>query len=197
MLNRFRGNFLPLIDKMGALFSTISPIPSFWTLVAIGFAAIAAAIYASSSMGAHWYLASLFGGIAVLISGFFDIIDGSVARLQNRESRKGAFFDSLMDKVGETIIFIGLAASSLVNPVSCVFAIAASLLVSYSRARAESLGVEIKGIGIGERAERLLILSIIGFIPVEGAVHAAVIIVGIVASFTVFQRYIETSKHIQ
>ncbi len=71
-----------------------------------------------------------------------------------------------------------------------------SLLVSYTRARAESLGVELKGIGIGERAERLLIIAIIGMVPLRGAMEWAVIIVSIVAGITLVQRMAATSKRL-
>jgi archaetidylinositol phosphate synthase len=66
--------------------------------------------------------------------------------------------------------------------------------VSYTRARAESLGVELKGIGIGERAERLLVIAIIGMIPIAGSMQWAVIIVSIVAGMTLIQRIAVTSK---
>ncbi|HVX01577.1 MAG TPA: CDP-alcohol phosphatidyltransferase family protein, partial [Nitrososphaera sp.] len=74
------------------------------------------------------------------------------------------------------------------------------LLVSYTRARAESLGVELKGIGIGERAERMLILAIFGFIPFRGmsagngAIEWAVIIVSIVAGITLVQRIVASAR---
>lgn len=69
-----------------------------------------------------------------------------------------------------------------------------SLLVSYSRARAESLGVELKGIGVGERAERLLIVAIIGLLPFNWALEAAVIIVSVVAGITLVQRIAATAS---
>jgi archaetidylinositol phosphate synthase len=71
-----------------------------------------------------------------------------------------------------------------------------SLLVSYTRARAESLGVELKGIGVGERAERLLIIAIIGMVPLREAMEWAVIIVSIVAGITLIQRMAATSKRL-
>jgi archaetidylinositol phosphate synthase len=66
--------------------------------------------------------------------------------------------------------------------------------VSYTRARAESLGVELKGIGIGERAERLLVIAIIGMIPIAGSMQWAIIIVSVVAGMTLIQRIAVTSK---
>ena len=82
-----------------------------------------------------------------------------------------------------------------------LLAISLSLLVSYSRARAESLGVKLQGIGIGERAERLLVIAILGIIA--GVIQRielmeyAVIIVIIIAAITLIQRIIVTSKELQ
>jgi len=128
-----------------------------------------------------------------LISGFFDVVDGNVARVTKQTSKKGAFF--------EVIIFGGIAFGNLANPFWCLVALGMSLLVSYTRARAESLGVELKGIGIGERAERLLILAIIGMIPIstyqnQAGMNWAVIIVSIVAGITLVQRIVATSKEL-
>ena len=73
-------------------------------------------------------------------------------------------------------------------------AIGLSLLVSYTRARAESLGVQLQGIGIGERAERLLVIAIIGMI---GLLNYAVIIVIIIAGITFVQRMMTTARGIK
>jgi archaetidylinositol phosphate synthase len=129
-----------------------------------------------------------------LISGFLDVIDGAVARVTKHSSKKGSFLDSSFDKISEVAIFLGLAASNLAEPILCMVALSLSVLVSYIRARAESLGVELQGIGIGERAERLLIVAIIGMIPIQGAMQWAVNIVSIIAGVTLVQRMITTYK---
>ena len=72
---------------------------------------------------------------------------------------------------------LGIAVGTLASPITCMIAITLSLLVSYVRARSESLGVPLQGIGIGERAERLLLLALIGMLPLEGSSQWAVIIV--------------------
>jgi archaetidylinositol phosphate synthase len=78
-----------------------------------------------------------------------------------------------------------------------MIALSLSLLVSYVRARAESLGIELKGIGIGERAERLLIIAIIGMIPIVGGMQWAIIVVSVLAGITLIQRITITSKKLQ
>jgi len=94
----------------------------------------------------------------------------------------------VFDKISESIIFIGLAIGGLVNPIISQIAISTSLLVSYTRAKSEAVGFDLKGIGIGERAERLLLIGILGLIPVEGILQGAVILVCILAGVTLFQR---------
>ncbi len=129
-----------------------------------------------------------------MISGFFDVVDGTVARVTKSSSRKGSFLDSSLDKLSEVAVFLGLAIGDLAEPLLCMIALSLSLIVSYIRARAESLGIELKGIGIGERAERLLILAIIGMIPISGAMQWAVVIVSIIAGITIVQRMVATYK---
>ena len=149
---------------------------------------------AAPSVGLPWYYATMLGGILLLISGFFDIVDGSVAKITKQSSKKGSFLDSSFDKISEISVFLGLTIGNLVEPILCIIALSLSLLVSYIRARAESLGVDLKGIGIGERAERLLILAIIGMIPIPGTIHWALAIVSIIAGITIIQRMIATYK---
>jgi archaetidylinositol phosphate synthase len=157
---------------------------------------VAALLYASAvpSIGLVRFNAIILGGIVLLISGFFDIVDGAVARVTKSSSKKGSFLDSSLDKLSEVAVFLGLAIGDLAEPLLCMIALSLSLIVSYIRARAESLGIELKGIGIGERAERLLILAIIGMIPISGAMQWAVVIVSIIAGITIVQRMVATYK---
>ncbi|MEM2965486.1 MAG: CDP-alcohol phosphatidyltransferase family protein, partial [Candidatus Nitrosocaldaceae archaeon] len=135
-----------------------------------------------------------YGGIALLVSGFVDMIDGSVARVTKRVSKKGAFLDSTLDRVSEVAIYAGILYSNVANDMLVLVAITSSLLVSYARARAESLGIELKGIGIGERAERLLILSIasiLSIIKIE-MLNYGIALICIIAIITFIQRIIAT-----
>lgn len=67
-----------------------------------------------------------------------------------KSTTKGAFLDSNFDKISEALIFIGIAIGGLSNPILAMIALSTSILVSYLRARAESLGMELKGVGIGK-----------------------------------------------
>jgi archaetidylinositol phosphate synthase len=172
---------------------------NFWTGVGLAISIAAGIVYASHVFGLNQDYAVVIGGVLLLIAGFFDIVDGSVARVTKQMSKKGAFFDSSFDKISEVVIFAGIAFGGIADALWCLVALGVSILVSYTRARAESLGVELKGIGIGERAERMLILAIIGMIPPhsvteQSGMYWAVIIVSIVAGVTLVQRIAATAK---
>lgn len=189
MLNNFRESLRPTLEKIGSGFASTGLSPNFWTSVGLVFAFISAIIY-----GLNFEYAFIIGGIALLVSGFFDIVDGQVARITKKTSKKGAFIDSVFDKIAEVAIFLGILIGGFAEPYLVFLAITMSLLVSYSRARAESLGIKLQGIGIGERAERLLVIAIIGMI---GFMEWAVVIVIIIAAITFIQRIIVTSKSIE
>jgi CDP-diacylglycerol--glycerol-3-phosphate 3-phosphatidyltransferase len=106
----------------------------------------------------------LLGVFGVILTGLPDILDGSVARQSGRAGPRGAFFDSVCDRVADAALFIGVAwyLSETGDPQYAVLAMAVlalSMLITYERARAESLGFEARG-GLMERAERLVLLGI-------------------------------------
>jgi archaetidylinositol phosphate synthase len=189
VLNKLRQAMNPGLNRIGCLFTSTGMSPGFWTALSLILAASSGLAYMSAMfLGSNWYLSSMAGSILLLISGFFDIVDGCVARVTKQTSKKGAYLDSVFDKISESIIFIGLAIGGLANPVISLIALSISLLVSYTRAKSEAVGVELKGVGIGERAERLLLIGILGLIPLEGILQVAVILVCILAGITLFQR---------
>lgn len=192
MLNRFRRALGPLLDGIGSFFAKSGISPNFWTLASLLFAVASGLTYMSPLLaaGIGWYYPSLAGSIMLLISGFFDIVDGSVARTLKQSSKKGAFLDSILDKISESLIFIGIAVGGLASPLFCQVAISLSLMVSYARSRSESMGIELKGVGIGERAERLLSVGFLGLIPLEDSLQYAVLLVCVLAGITLCQRII-------
>lgn len=181
----------PHLEKLGSSFAATGLSPNFWTAVGLGFAFLSAVAYGLNS---QIQFAAILGGALLLISGFFDVVDGQVARVTKKVSKKGGFLDSVFDKIAEVAIFLGLLVGGFTEPYLVFLAITLSLLVSYARSRAESLGVKLQGIGIGERAERLLVIAIIGMI---GFMQYAIIIVIIIATITFIQRIAVTAKNIQ
>ncbi len=190
MLNNLRESLKPTLQNIGKTFAATGLSANFWTAVGLGFAFASAIVY-----GIHIQYSFILGGVLLLISGFFDIVDGQVARITGKTSKKGAFLDSVFDKIAEVAIFLGILVGGYSQGYLVLLAITLSLLVSYTRSRAESLGVQLQGIGIGERAERLLVIAIIGMIP--GLMYYAVIVVVIIAAITFIQRIIATAKSIK
>jgi len=199
LLNRLREKINPLTARLGTKLGTLGLSPTFWSTVGL-----VMAIASALSFGLSYQLVGivslspvLIGSIFLLISGFFDLIDGSVARATNQSTAKGSFIDSTYDKLAEIIVFIGISVGGLANPVICLIAISMSMMVSYSRAKAESLGIDLKGIGLGERAERLLVIAVMGLIPIPNSIEIGTIIVAILSSFTFLQRLHYTLKKLK
>ncbi len=116
------------------------------------------------------------GGLLVLFAGFFDMFDGAMARVLNTATTFGAFFDSTLDRYSESIILFGMLVYALQRPdlhdifwpfaheqlwmIAVIFiAVVGSLMVSYTKARAEGLGLECKT-GLLARPERVVLLAI-------------------------------------
>jgi archaetidylinositol phosphate synthase len=198
LLNKLRDSLEPSLTKLGKSFASTGLSANFWTGLGLAVSIVAGIAYSSGTFinidWTPWSFAGVIGGVLILLSGFCDIVDGSVARIKNQTTRKGAFLDSSFDKIAEIVIFAGIAYGKLADPLLCLVGLGMSLLVSYTRARAESLGGKLKGVGIGERAERMLIIAIIGMIPVREAMEWAIIVVSIVAGITSVHRIAATAK---
>jgi archaetidylinositol phosphate synthase len=189
VLNNLRGTLRPVLEKVGKGFAATGLSPNFWTVVGLVIALSAAVVY---GMGVEFGL--IIGGILLLVSGFFDMVDGQVARVTGKTSKKGEYLDSMFDKISEVAIFLGILVGGYAEPYVVLLAITLSLLVSYARAKSDLINIKLQGIGIGERAERLLVIAIIGII---GFMDYAVIIVIIIAGITLIQRMIFTTKNIK
>src|SRR6266571_7898295 len=137
--------------------NNVSPnkITTAGTLVTVA----AGAVYASGHiMTAGWIMA---------VTAFFDVIDGEVARRTGRCTVFGAFYDSTLDRVADGALMAGLTVFYATNPIHhniymmvvCLLGIVGTFLVSYTRARAEALGIDAK-VGVMQRPERIVLLSV-------------------------------------
>ena len=136
----------------------------------------------------HW----LFGGIAFAVGSICDTLDGRYARASGKGTPFGAFLDSTLDRVEEGVVLTAVAANFAVAraefPVAAVVvAVLASLMVSYTRARAEALGVECK-VGIASRAVRVVILSAGLIFAHQDLIKPAVYVLAALSVITVGQR---------
>tara|TARA_B100000745_G_scaffold128646_1_gene83893 strand:- start:115 stop:690 length:576 start_codon:yes stop_codon:yes gene_type:complete len=188
MLNNLRNSLQPHLEKLGNSFASTGISPTGWSVIGLVFAFASAFFY-----GWNMEFSLIIGGIVLLAAGFFDIVDGQVARATKKITKTGGFLDSVFDKIAEVAIFFGILVGGFAEPYLVFLAISLSLLVSYTRSKAESLGIKLQGIGIGERAERLLVIAIVGII---GFMEYAVIIVIIIAGITFVQRIIIAVKEL-
>ncbi|MCS7105343.1 MAG: CDP-alcohol phosphatidyltransferase family protein [Thermofilaceae archaeon] len=92
----------------------------------------------------------------LLLTAFLDVLDGYVARRTGLETKFGAFLDSTADRVSDTMYTIALMVCGVIDPLLTLIFISSEYLVSYTRARAEGLGVRLAGVGLMERGERVL-----------------------------------------
>lgn len=143
-------------------------------------------------------------GLAFIIGSVCDTLDGRYSRMSGKGSAFGAFLDSTLDRIEEGIVLTAVAAyfaerGDQLAVAACVVAVLASLMVSYTRARAEALGVECK-VGIATRAVRVVILSA-GLVLARGAsladfelLEPAVYVLAGLSTVTVLQRIVHVRK---
>jgi len=140
--------------------------PTTVNLLGVGFGAAAGLAFATGHL--------VLGGWGVLLGGVADVLDGRIARALGVEGPRGAFLDSTLDRFAEVGAFVGLAVyyqASTPALVVVAIGLGGSLLVSYARARGESVGVVCK-VGVMQRAERLLAIGLGGIL--DPAVSAGV-----------------------
>ena len=154
-----------------------------------------------------WEQLFFLGGIAFVIGSIMDTLDGRYSRMSGKGTPFGAFLDSTLDRAEEGIVLAAIAAYFAkykhddLAVAAVVIAVLGSLLVSYTRARAEALGVECK-VGLATRAVRVVILSI-GLVFARGAslgnfslLEPAIYALAILTSFTVLQRVFHVRREL-
>jgi len=168
----------PAVRLLARTSITPSTLTWFGFLLAVGAAALI--------IGGHIFAA----GFVVLFAGFFDILDGALARHTNRTTRFGAVLDSTLDRLSEAVLLIGIllyfSNQSSVAVLLVCLALLGSLLVSYIRARAEALGLECQ-VGLFTRAERVIVLAL-GLLLNQIVIALAIIVA--FSFFTFGQRLI-------
>ena len=180
MLDRLRGRLESSLKSVGTAFAKVEGSPTAWTAVGLVLSVLAAVSYSTGR-----YAGELLGGVLILVGGWFDIVDGAVARVTGRVSKRGAFLDSTLDRVAEVALFTGILVGGFANPATVLLALSLSLLVSYTRAKGDALGVKLAGVGIGERSERLLIVAVSSLV---GLLGWGLLLVVAVATFTFIER---------
>jgi phosphatidylglycerophosphate synthase len=205
-----RERYLRIISPVGHLLGRAGVHPNILSITGLLLSVVAGLFY---SQGFFFW-----GAWIVVIAGICDTLDGQIARQNNKNSAFGAFFDSTLDRYGDMFFFIGLAyyfaggqSFSAVHAAAVkgvpspwtvlviILTIAGSFMVSYTRARAEGLGVECRG-GIMQRPERITLLvigSLLGSVPVAGLllIKITLLLLAVSTNVTAIYRIISVKNH--
>lgn len=184
-------------EKIANIFISLKFSPNFISIFALLLGIAAGILFVLGQ--------TLWAGIVIIFCGLFDVLDGQVASKTNRRSLFGAIFDSSLDRYSEFFIYLGLAYYFRHHWALwlCFIAFFGSFMVSYTRARAEGLGIDCQ-VGIMQRAERIALLalgSLLGsvfdvFVPVMIAVLVSI---AVISNITALQRifYVKKVEHIK
>lgn len=182
-----RARFKGLIEPVGAFLNKIGVLPNTMTLIGLAGQIGAAVLLALGYI--QW------GGLALLVMAPMDALDGTMARLRGIPSRFGGFLDSVVDRYAELILFAGLLVHFVrledwLPVIITYVAAAGSVMVSYSRARGETLGFNVK-VGLLTRVERYIVIIACLLLNLP---QVAIWILAILTNVTAIQRILAVRK---
>ena len=187
MLTKLKKKVQNMLTLEARAAHSIGLTPNTVSLIGLALSLFSAFAYAVTRGQPLWILLAT---ILLLASGFCDALDGVIARIYQQTSVFGGFLDSLMDRYADAAVYAGIIIGGLCYPLWGLAALAGSMMVSYSRARAEAVEIKMESIGLAERAERMLILSIASIAAIFWlpALDIGIIVLAVLSNFTVLQR---------
>ncbi len=197
MLTKLKKKVQQLLSSEARATHRIGLTPNMVSAVGFALAIFSAAAYATATQGQTLRLA--LAVVFLLASGFCDTLDGVLARNFQQASAFGGFLDSLLDRYADAAVYGGVIIGGLCDPLLGLIALVGSMMVSYTRARAEAAGIRMESVGIAERAERIIILAVatvaaIYWLP---ALNIGVIVLAVLSNFTVLQRGLHVYKSLK
>ena len=187
MLTKLKQKVQNMLNLEAKAAHNLGLTPNIISLLGLSLALFSAFTYAVSQGQPLWlFLAT----VLFLVSGFCDALDGVIARIYQQTSVFGGFLDSLLDRYADAAVYAGVIMGGLCDPLWGLAALVGSVMVSYSRARAEAAEITMESVGVAERAERMLILSIASIASIFWlpALNIGVILLAVLSNFTVIQR---------
>ena len=190
LTDRFRIWFKGIVDPIADFLNRLGLTPNTMTILGLVGNIIGSVFLALGQM--------TIGGIIILLMGPIDALDGTMARLRGMDGQFGAFVDSVTDRYSELVIFGGLlyfyaSQGDLLGTMLVFLAALGSVMVSYIRARGQSLGWDTK-VGILTRMERYLVLAPALIIPIPALPLIGIGIIAIFANITAFQRIFDVRR---
>ena len=196
MLTRLKKQVQELLSSHAKVAHNLGLTPNIISVVGLLLSVSSGAVYALA-LNRSWLL--LLAIFFLLASGFCDVLDGIIARNHNQATIFGGFFDSLLDRYADAVVFSGIILGGLCDVYWGLAALFGAMLVSYSRARAEAAGVKMESVGLAERAERMLILTVASlaaffWLP---SLNVGVAVLAFLSNLTVVQRGIHAYKELK
>ena len=190
MLTRLKQKIQSMLANEAKIAHRSGLTPNRITVIGALLAFLSAFIYAEWRAN---HLLLLLATVLLLLSGFCDALDGVVARLYQEATVFGGFLDSMLDRYADSVVYVGIGFGGLCNLYwGLAAAIIGTLLVSYSRARAEATGIRMESIGLAERAERMLILAVASLVCIfwqpTTVMNVTIILLAVLTNLTVLQR---------
>lgn len=189
MLTKLKKKVQTMLTTEAKLARKIGLTPNKLSVIGIALAFLSALAYAA------WQTHTLYlllATVLLLLSGFCDALDGILARLYHETTAFGGFLDSLLDRYADAVVYAGIIVGGLCDVLWGLTALIGSLLVSYTRAKAEAAEIKMESIGLAERAERVIILAIASITAIfwqpKTAMNAGIILLAILSNLTVLQR---------
>ena len=187
MLTKLKKKVQSMLTAEAEAAHKIGLTPNLVSLIGLVLALLSAFTYAAAQDQPLWiFVATLL----LLASGFCDALDGIIARIYQQASVFGGFLDSLLDRYADAAVYAGVIIGGLCDPIWGLAALVGSTMVSYSRARGEAIEMKMESIGLAERAERMLILSVASIAAIFWlpALNYGIILLAVLSNFTVLQR---------
>lgn len=156
MLTKLRDPLNIYFQKIGYIVARLIPSPNVITILGLLFATIFFLLVVI--LADHMYIVTI---IFYVLSISMDVLDGAVARAINKSSKLGSFLDSITDRITDAIYILALYYILNLNPIILFLLLFGCLMISYIRAKAESIGLKMEGIGIAERGDRLILILVI------------------------------------
>jgi len=187
MLGRYKEQVARVSDPIARTLLGVRVRPNQLTVLGLSCSVVSAAAFAGGR--------GRLGGFLLILAGALDILDGALARVSGQGSPFGAFLDSVLDRYSDLLVLSGIVllfmrVGGVTEVAAALAAVIGTVMVSYTRARAESVGVECR-VGLMERGERLLVLIVGALLDL---LVPAVWVVAVGANLTAVHRILHTRQ---
>ncbi|MGQ4832496.1 MAG: archaetidylinositol phosphate synthase [Candidatus Asgardarchaeia archaeon] len=197
MINKWKKALERLFSPIGKALAKLPITPNFLSLLGLF----------SSIIAAYFIIINdfLLSVIFILVAGFFDMVDGLVARTKGQATKFGEVLDSVLDRYSDGIIFVALIYSGVVDAFWALLALLGSFITSYSRAKGEIMKLKMSGVGLIERPERIILICVglltLVYLPISFLGYSIfdllMIVIAVLTNLSVLQRMTYIRKKLE